>query len=130
VCSSLTRLLLYSKCSGESPMRLQRVPTITMGVWLLCPLLTSAQSSTKLPKLTLSVSSICSFQLMKLESQGTCIPEPDWLVSDRWLGRYSEGRSHPDRNMNFLCTAASCSVAIRSHGFVVLCQLTSSLRLI
>jgi hypothetical protein len=36
----------------------------------------------------------------------------------------------PDRSMNFPCTAASFMVAVRSHGFVVLCQLASSLRLI
>jgi hypothetical protein len=36
----------------------------------------------------------------------------------------------PDKSMNCLCTAASFTVAVRSHGFVVLCQLTFSLRLI
>ena len=36
----------------------------------------------------------------------------------------------PDKNMNFPCATASFTVAIRSHGFVVLCQLASSLRLI
>jgi len=36
----------------------------------------------------------------------------------------------PDKNMHFLCTAASFTVAVRSHGFDVLCHLASSLRLI
>ena len=75
-------------------------------------------------------SSICSFQPMTLKSQGTCIPEPHWLVTDRLLSRSPEGRSHPDKSMNCLCTAASFTVAVRSRGFVVLCQLTFSLRLI
>jgi hypothetical protein len=73
---------------------------------------------------------IRSFQPMILKSQGTCIPEPDWLVTDRWLSRSLEGQSRPDKSMNFLCTAASFKVAIKSRGFVVLYQLASSLRLI
>ena len=36
----------------------------------------------------------------------------------------------PDKCIHFLCTAASFTVAVRSHGFVALCQLASSLRLI
>ena len=36
----------------------------------------------------------------------------------------------PDKNMNCPCATASFTVAVRSHGFVVLCQLASSLRLI
>jgi hypothetical protein len=35
---------------------------------------------------------IRSFQLMTLESQGTCIPEPHWLVADRLSIRSLEGR--------------------------------------
>jgi hypothetical protein len=27
------------------------------------------------------------FQLMTLKSQGTYIPDPDWLVTDRWVSR-------------------------------------------
>jgi len=34
------------------------------------------------------------------------------------------------KNINFRCTAASFTVAVRSHGFGVLCHLASSLRLI
>ena len=45
------------------------------------------------------------------------------LVGDRSLVR----QIFPDKNMNFPCTAASFTVAVRSHGFVVLCQLASSL---
>ncbi|WP_231867942.1 hypothetical protein, partial [Neptuniibacter marinus] len=36
----------------------------------------------------------------------------------------------PDKSMNCPCATASFTVAVRSHGFVVLCQLASSLRLI
>ncbi|MES9858910.1 MAG: hypothetical protein ABW166_20270 [Sedimenticola sp.] len=36
----------------------------------------------------------------------------------------------PDKGMNFPCTAASFTVAVRSRGFDVLCHLASSLRLI
>ena len=36
----------------------------------------------------------------------------------------------PDKSMYCHCTAASFTVAVRSHGFVVLCQLAFSLRLI
>jgi len=36
----------------------------------------------------------------------------------------------PDKDMNFPCTAASFTVAVRSLGFDVLCHLASSLRLI
>jgi len=44
-------------------------------------------------------------------------------------------RSHlkqisPDKSMNFLCATASFTVAVRSLGFVVWCQLAFSLRLI
>ncbi len=35
----------------------------------------------------------------------------------------------PDKSMYCHCTAASFTVAVRSHGFVVLCQLAFSLRL-
>ena len=48
------------------------------------------------------------------------------LVSYRSLSK----QISPDKNMNFPCATASFTVAIRSHGFVVLCQLASSLRLI
>jgi hypothetical protein len=71
-----------------------------------------------------------SFQSMTLKSQGTYIPEPHWLVADRLLSRSLEGQPRPNKSMNFHCTAASFTVAVRTHGFVVLCQLTSSLRLI
>lgn len=70
-----------------------------------------------------------SFQSMTLKSQGIYKPEPYWLMTDRVLSRSPHFLS-TRRNMNFLCTAASFTVAIRSHDFVVLCQLTSSLRLI
>jgi hypothetical protein len=66
-----------------------------------------------------------SFQSMTLKSQGTYNPEPDLLVTDRPLVK----QISPDKNMNFLCTVASFTVAVRTHGFVVLCQLTFSLRL-
>ena len=36
----------------------------------------------------------------------------------------------PDKSMHCHCTAASFTVAVRSRGFAVLCQLASSLRLI
>jgi hypothetical protein len=36
-----------------------------------------------------------SFQSMTLKSQGTCIPEPRWLFTDRLLSRSLEGQSHP-----------------------------------
>ncbi len=36
---------------------------------------------------------IRSFQLMELKSQGTCIPEPDWLVTDRLLSRSPQIRT-------------------------------------
>jgi hypothetical protein len=72
---------------------------------------------------------IRSFQSMTLKSQDTYIPESYWLVTDRWLSRSLEGQPRSDKSMNFLCTAASFTVAIKSRGFDVLCQLTSSLRL-
>ena len=67
----------------------------------------------------------CSFQLMNLQSQGSYKPVLDWLSYRSPVKQIS-----PDKNMHFLCTAASFTVTIRTHGFVVLCQLTSSLRLI
>ena len=36
----------------------------------------------------------------------------------------------PDKCMNFPCATVSFTVAVRSHGFVVLCQLASNLRLV
>jgi hypothetical protein len=36
---------------------------------------------------------IRSFQLMKLKSQGTYRPEPDWLDTDRLLGRSPQIRT-------------------------------------
>ena len=38
-------------------------------------------------------SSICSFQPMTLKSQGTRIPEPHWLVTDRLLSRSPQIRA-------------------------------------
>jgi hypothetical protein len=73
---------------------------------------------------------IRSFELMTLKCQYTYISESHWWVTDRLLGRSLKGQPRPDKNMNFLCTAASFTAAIRSRGFVVLCQLTSSFRLI
>jgi hypothetical protein len=66
-----------------------------------------------------------SFQLMSQKSQGSYKPMPDWLSYRSLVKQIS-----PDKDMYFLCTATSFTVAIRSRGFVVLCQLTSSLRLI
>nr|AFZ85138.1 hypothetical protein [Pseudomonas aeruginosa]AGC74793.1 ORFIII [Pseudomonas aeruginosa] len=66
-----------------------------------------------------------SFQLMRLKSPGTYRPEPDWLADRSLVKQIS-----PDKRMNFHCTAASFTVAVRSPGFVVLCQLASSLRLV
>ena len=57
----------------------------------------------------------------------------DSLVSYRSFVKQLSGRpalNRSDKNMNFLCTAASFTMTIRSRGFVVLCQLTSSFRLI
>lgn len=65
------------------------------------------------------------FELMRLKDQGTCIPEPDWLFTDRLLSR-----SPRDKNANFPCTAASFTVAVKSHGFDVFGHLASSLRLL
>jgi hypothetical protein len=48
------------------------------------------------------------------------------LVSYRSLAK----QISQDMNINFPCATASLMVAVRSHGFVVLCQLASSLRLI
>jgi hypothetical protein len=48
----------------------------------------------------------------------------------RFNARLSGKQISPDKSMNFHCTAASFTVAVKTHGFVVLCQLTSSLRLI
>ncbi len=48
------------------------------------------------------------------------------LVIYRWHVK----QISPDKNMNFLCTAASFTVAVKSRGFDVLCHLASSLRLI
>jgi len=36
----------------------------------------------------------------------------------------------PDKDMNFICTAASFTVAVKLRGFDVLCHLASSLRLV
>jgi len=44
------------------------------------------------------------------------------LVGDRSLVR----QISPDKNINFHCTVASFTVAVRSHGFVVLYQLAVS----
>ena len=68
---------------------------------------------------------VCSLSAMTSEGRDTYIPEPDWLLS----------RSHgkqisPDKNMNCHCATASFTVAVRSLGFAVLCQLAFSLRLI
>jgi hypothetical protein len=82
------------------------------------------------PESAVGFHQIRSFELMKLKDQGTYIPEPDWLFTDRLLSRSLEGQPRQDKNINCLCTAASFTVAIKSHGYVVLCQLTSSLRLI
>ncbi len=62
---------------------------------------------------------------MTLKSQGAYKPEPDWYIDRSLVEQIS-----PDKDMYFLCTAASFTVTIRSRGFVVLCQLTSGLRLI
>jgi len=62
---------------------------------------------------------------MRLKSPGTYRPEPDWLADRSLVKQIS-----PDKRMNFHCTAASFTVAVRSPGFVVLCQLASSLRLV
>jgi hypothetical protein len=82
------------------------------------------------PESAVGFHQIRSFELMKLKDQGTYIPEPDWLFTDRLLSRSPEVRPPTDKSMNFPCTAASFTVAVKSHGFVVLCQLASSLRLI
>ena len=56
-----------------------------------------------------------SFQLMNQKSQGRYKPEPSWLNYRSLVKQIS-----PDKDMHFLCTAASFTVAIRSRGINVL----------
>jgi hypothetical protein len=67
---------------------------------------------------------------MRLKGQGTCIPEPDWLFTDRLLSRSPEAGPTQNKDVNFPCTAASFTVAVESPGFDVFGHLASSLRLI
>ena len=58
--------------------------------------------------------------------------EPRHLLTRALLVSYRSlvKQISPDKNMNCPCATASFTVAVRSRGFVVLCQLASSLRLI
>ncbi len=51
-------------------------------------------------------------------------------VASRVSYRLPVKQISPDKRMNFPCTAASFTVAVRPHGFDVLCHLAFSLRLI
>jgi len=53
-----------------------------------------------------------------------------WTEVDTQGDRSLVEQISPDKNMHCHCTTASFTVAVRSHGFVVLCQLASGLRLI
>jgi hypothetical protein len=63
------------------------------------------------------------------QDQGLFIQWPHWISGYKPSILHVKQIS-PDKNIHFLCTAASFTVAVRSHGFVALCQLASSLRLI
>jgi len=115
---------------------------ITEGVWLLCLLLTSAQSPSGFHRLALSVHHlICSLWSMALQRARAC--------STRCLTGFYRSlvkQISPDKNMNFSSTLASCfvlppapmqscttasfTVILTSRGFVILCQLAPNLRLI
>jgi hypothetical protein len=82
------------------------------------------------PKSAIGFHHIRFFVLMRPKDQGTCIPEPDWLFTDRLLSRSPEAGPTQNKDVNFPCTAASFTVAVKSHGFDVFGHLASSLRLI
>ncbi|MGI2174563.1 hypothetical protein [Shewanella ulleungensis] len=42
---------------------------------------------------TIAIDLVCSFQSMKLKSQGTYKPEPDWLMTNRLLNRSPQIRT-------------------------------------
>ena len=76
----------------------------------------------------------CSFQSMTLESQGTCIPEPHWLFTDRLLSRSPQIRActfsallhHLRWPLDHMVSLSWTQSASRGRP----CQLTFSLRLI
>ena len=120
--SSLIVRFRPSPCPNHYDGHVATMPSADFGRLLL----TSAESLHRLPSTALSVCILFAFfGRYTPKSQGTYSPEPHWLSTD--LG---ECQISPDKNMIRPCATAPLTVAVRSHGFVVLCQLASSLRLI
>ena len=126
MCSSLTRLLLYSKCFLARCAATWPCPSHYAGHLATMP-------SADFCSITATVTCNSAIGLHRIRSQ--------WMMrflcakalvyqSLTGIHRSLVKQISPDKNMDCLCTAASFTVAVRSQGFVVLCQLTFSLRLI
>ncbi len=118
---------LFAEGSG-----LHRVPTITVGVWLLCRLLTSVPSRQALPQGALPGSRQGPVVIPALSRRPAgrlpWRPQPPWgsmaipALSDRPSVRLPRGHEplvrqiSPDKNMNFPCTTAAFTLPLASDG--------------
>jgi len=88
-----------------------------MGVWLLCPLLTSVKSHHELPHIALSVPPHSLIQAGGLLYAWTFVQPVALLV----IVRSQVLQISPDKNMNYHCTAAAFTLPLEPLDFAILC---------